>query len=100
MDECTVKNGGCSHDCTNTIGSYICACPDPELSLADDKHTCEGKIFLYSGLLSYNLARSACLCRRLLPYRTKTGNWKVGNVEFLCGKNIIRRTGEKPSEKG
>lgn len=44
IDECTVKNGGCSHDCTNTVGSYECSCPDVELSLADDKHTCEGKM--------------------------------------------------------
>ena len=43
INECSMKNGGCSHDCTNTAGSYVCACPDTELSLADDKHTCEGE---------------------------------------------------------
>lgn len=45
IDECAVNNGGCSHDCTNALGSYICTCPDAELSLADDKHSCEGKMF-------------------------------------------------------
>lgn len=26
MDECTINNGGCQHECTNTIGSFICTC--------------------------------------------------------------------------
>ncbi|CAH3173409.1 unnamed protein product [Porites lobata] len=43
IDECAVQNGGCSHDCENTPGSYECECPDAELSLAEDNHTCEAK---------------------------------------------------------
>ncbi|WAR10404.1 SCUB2-like protein, partial [Mya arenaria] len=27
-DECSVKNGGCSHKCENTKGSYNCSCPN------------------------------------------------------------------------
>lgn len=26
IDECAVNNGGCMHECKNTIGSYICSC--------------------------------------------------------------------------
>ncbi|KAK4882987.1 hypothetical protein RN001_006306 [Aquatica leii] len=26
MDECAVNNGGCQHECINTLGSYTCAC--------------------------------------------------------------------------
>ncbi|WAQ95007.1 MEGF6-like protein [Mya arenaria] len=26
-NECSVKNGGCSHACRNTIGSFHCSCP-------------------------------------------------------------------------
>lgn len=26
MDECAVNNGGCQHECVNTIGSFICTC--------------------------------------------------------------------------
>ena len=50
IDECAVNNGGCSHDCTNTVGSYMCECPDAELSLADDKHNCEGMMDFVSWL--------------------------------------------------
>lgn len=26
IDECAVNNGGCMHECKNTIGSYTCSC--------------------------------------------------------------------------
>ena len=26
IDECLPNNGGCSHNCTNTAGSYYCEC--------------------------------------------------------------------------
>lgn len=26
IDECAVNNGGCMHECRNTIGSYVCSC--------------------------------------------------------------------------
>lgn len=26
LDECAVNNGGCQHDCINTVGSYVCTC--------------------------------------------------------------------------
>lgn len=26
IDECAVNNGGCMHECRNTIGSFICSC--------------------------------------------------------------------------
>ncbi|XP_041377389.1 deleted in malignant brain tumors 1 protein-like [Gigantopelta aegis] len=39
-DECATLNGGCSHICTNLIGSYACSCPDAELTLSSDNFTC------------------------------------------------------------
>ena len=48
IDECSVaKNGGCSHECVNTAGSYKCECHDPELSLSPDNKTCHGNVKLF-----------------------------------------------------
>merc|ERR1739838_1182091 len=30
VDECAIDNGGCSDECTNTIGSFVCLCPEGE----------------------------------------------------------------------
>ena len=40
INECAGSHG-CSHGCTNTIGSFLCTCPDG-LFLSDDERTCEG----------------------------------------------------------
>ncbi|XP_064613167.1 fibrillin-2-like [Liolophura sinensis] len=37
VNECEFINGGCSHDCVNTAGSYHCACPDGFALSTDDK---------------------------------------------------------------
>ncbi|XP_077989145.1 uncharacterized protein LOC144443513 [Glandiceps talaboti] len=39
LNECTFKNGGCSHHCNNTQGSYHCTCPQGYL-LNEDMKTC------------------------------------------------------------
>ncbi|CAH3144671.1 unnamed protein product, partial [Porites lobata] len=49
INECAYHNGGCSHNCKNTNGSYHCSCPDPELNLALDNHSCIGE---YSVILN------------------------------------------------
>ena len=51
MDECAEDNGGCSHKCKNTEGSFVCSCPDPELNLAPNGRTCVGKETYYFDLL-------------------------------------------------
>merc|ERR1712121_391456 len=38
-DECLVDNGGCSHTCTDTDGSYMCSCPE-DFVLSGDLRTC------------------------------------------------------------
>ena len=41
IDECEVDTDGCSHNCTNTNGSYVCSCPDGFL-LHSDGLLCTG----------------------------------------------------------
>ncbi|XP_037720229.1 uncharacterized protein LOC119553717 isoform X2 [Drosophila subpulchrella] len=40
IDECQEKNGGCSHRCLNSEGSFKCSCP-PGYELDGDQKTCE-----------------------------------------------------------
>jgi len=39
VDECRKENGGCSHQCRDTDGSYYCECPEDFL-LSEDLKTC------------------------------------------------------------
>ncbi|EDV50450.2 uncharacterized protein Dere_GG14439, isoform C [Drosophila erecta] len=40
IDECQQKNGGCSHRCSNSEGSFKCSCP-PGYKLDSDQKTCQ-----------------------------------------------------------
>uniref|UniRef100_A0A8C7K1R0 Metalloendopeptidase n=1 Tax=Oncorhynchus kisutch TaxID=8019 RepID=A0A8C7K1R0_ONCKI len=39
-DECSKDNGGCQHDCINTVGSYVCQCRHGFI-LHENKHDCK-----------------------------------------------------------
>lgn len=41
INECQEDNGGCQHTCTNTPGSFVCACHSG-YSLDVDKKSCQG----------------------------------------------------------
>lgn len=40
IDECSINNGGCQHECRNTIGSYMCSCHNG-YSLHENGHDCK-----------------------------------------------------------
>ena len=39
QNECNSNNGGCSHKCVNTFGSFKCKCP-PRMKVTADRRTC------------------------------------------------------------
>ena len=70
VNECNTNNGGCSHTCNNTQGSYFCECPDG-MHLDADFRTCvtgERSHFVCGDLLM-KIKRSECLkCMRNIPF--------------------------------
>ena len=44
VNECEQYNGGCSHNCTNTVGSFYCKCPAG--FQLNKKGICEGNILM------------------------------------------------------
>ena len=48
VNECATMNGGCSNECTNTVGSYYCSCP-AGFTLSSNGHTCQG-MYMNTGL--------------------------------------------------
>lgn len=47
-DECSKDNGGCQHECINTVGSYVCQCRHGFV-LHENKHDCkEGGFHVHS----------------------------------------------------
>ena len=42
IDECMDQNGGCGHNCSNTVGSYRCSCLSGYTLNTTDNATCDG----------------------------------------------------------
>ena len=52
VNECSVLNGGCEHECTNLIGSYECSCNEG-FALGDNERNCMGKyVFIFQWPIS------------------------------------------------
>ena len=50
INECLTSNGGCSHNCTNTVGSYYCECPGGYVLQPNKLNCLEGELSLQQAL--------------------------------------------------
>ena len=46
INECQTNNGGCQHNCSNSVGSFQCSCLSG-YALDSDDLRCSGKISCY-----------------------------------------------------
>ena len=59
INECVTDNGNCSHDCTNTPGSYLCSCNNG-YSIDTDGHSCSGNYQLFSTVFPLEIDINEC----------------------------------------
>ena len=64
IDECIENNGGCEHNCINTIGSYNCSC-NSGYGLGNDSHMCEG-MYMYAVFVCVCICVSVSVCMCVL----------------------------------
>ena len=46
-NECLTNNGGCSHRCTNTPGSYYCGCPSGYVLQSDNRNCLKSENWIF-----------------------------------------------------
>lgn len=66
INECLIDNGGCVHDCTNTVGSYKCSCR-AGFNLKSNNRDCKGSLEIISYSVSYtdlSLDVNECLVQK------------------------------------
>ena len=51
INECRINNGGCSHNCTNTIGSFDCFCREGFHPDSTNQSSCIGKTYICTYIL-------------------------------------------------
>ena len=106
MDECTISNGGCEHQCTNLIGSYECSCIEGFV-LKSDGRNCSGMsvvemLLLY---LTRKLPRFIT-CADVNECAISNGGCehkcinKIGSYECSCNKGFILKTKRSCSGRG
>lgn len=64
VDECSKRNGGCDHQCNNTMGSYRCSCHHGYMLVG--RHMCNGKLQLKSCRWSCKMETTSAPARAFL----------------------------------
>lgn len=75
-DECSKDNGGCQHECINTVGSYVCQCRNGFV-LHENKHDCKEGEQEGSGVVGYTTVSQKAFCSS--PFKQKKGKEVLGN---------------------
>ncbi|XP_071951453.1 sushi, von Willebrand factor type A, EGF and pentraxin domain-containing protein 1-like isoform X2 [Antedon mediterranea] len=91
INECDTNNGGCSHTCTNTMGSFTCQCP-PGYFLqgltCKDTSFCEENGIIYRNDQSWRVGCEECTCQggiiTCTPYQCPPISCPVGTIESTC----------------
>ena len=76
INECVQGSAGCSHNCTNTAGSFYCTCMEG-YELESNNLTCKGNGVLclwYIAWCSVNLVSVIYVCKVLWIQRTYLSN--------------------------
>ena len=85
VDECEDNNGGCSHSCTNTEGSYFCQCPKGYY--LNDTRTCLGEAN----------PPSSDSCFLFFNYPVPSGIYYLVSVHCLSGDQAWLRATSLPT---
>ncbi|XP_078667347.1 uncharacterized protein LOC144909159 [Branchiostoma floridae x Branchiostoma belcheri] len=78
IDECSTMNGGCSHICTNTVGSYNCSCTEG-FALDEDGHNCTTICYRLDhtdGSLGYHIYNTEAISSPFV-FEVKTENPRI-----------------------
>jgi len=66
-NECVLNTDGCAHNCSNTIGSYMCSC-ETGYSLDDDDHGCTGNTTINHSIGSI-MVTNGLTCMSFIRYQ-------------------------------
>uniref|UniRef100_A0A8C6TR02 Growth arrest-specific 6 n=1 Tax=Neogobius melanostomus TaxID=47308 RepID=A0A8C6TR02_9GOBI len=76
VDECSTRNGGCDHECNNTMGSYRCSCHHGYMlsgrHLCNDVDECEDPEVCGTARCSNTEGSFECLCEPGFFYNNET----------------------------
>uniref|UniRef100_A0A665TWI5 Growth arrest-specific 6 n=1 Tax=Echeneis naucrates TaxID=173247 RepID=A0A665TWI5_ECHNA len=76
VDECSKKNGGCEHECNNTMGSYHCSCHQGYMlvgrQMCNDVDECEDTSVCGTARCENNNGSYDCLCDNGYVYDNDT----------------------------
>lgn len=78
VNECAYKNGGCSHKCFNTMGSFKCTCKEG-FYLLEDKKTCSGEFVTKDSERKRGTERQRSFCFNFNLFKINSGKERIAS---------------------